>query len=95
MFTSFVAFLTFCFKKNMKGNVFIIYLETYCFQQYKTYSSLFIQFLLPSSFVSRNLTHENHSILVHFDLVLHLIEQVFLQVVTHEGIELLFSKTPQ
>ena len=52
-------------------------------------------YFLPFSFVSRSLTHENHNILVHFDLVLHSIEKAFFQVVSDEQIELLFSKTPK
>ena len=43
MFTSYAGIFTFCFNQKMKGNTFIIYLETYCIHSYKTYSSLFIR----------------------------------------------------
>ena len=76
-----------------------MYKETYCFQFVSfihTYFSLFIQIFyhldlsLLATLKLKSLTYGRCSILVHFELALHLIEQTFLQVVTGEDIELLF-----
>ena len=45
---------------------------------------------VPASLASRCLTYETISILECFYLVLHLIEQVLLQVATGNGFELFF-----
>ena len=55
--------------------------------------SLVYRDFVPSSLASRYLIYETISILDCFGMVLHLSEQVLLQVVTAKGI--IFLKTPQ
>ena len=65
----------------------------YCIYGYLLFSylySLVYTNFVPSSLASRYLIYETISILDCFDMVLHLSEQVLLQVVTAKGFELFF-----
>ena len=65
----------------------------YCIYGYLLFSYLYFLVytdFLPASLASICLTYETISILVCFDLVLHLTKQVLLQVLTVKNIELSF-----
>ena len=61
--------------------------DTHCFLDL---CSLVYTVFVPASLASRCLTYETISILEFFDLVLHLTDQVHLQVVIGKGFELFF-----
>ena len=91
-----ISFWYFMKKTETFPKIFINHTELlifYCIYGYLLFSylySLVYTDFLPTSVASSCLTYETISILVWFDLVLHLIEQVILQAVKDKNIELFF-----